>query len=122
MIGLDAIVRRRVTRAFDLLGRAEWEAVVADLAADVHHGHEFRVHRVAVAGPPWDMRVAVQWTATLRPAIGEPYDNEGTHWLRIHRGRVTGFHAYLNTQRIAEACEEMARHGIAEAAAGPITS
>jgi ketosteroid isomerase-like protein len=66
------------------------------------------------------MSVAVQWTARLRPAAGEAYENDGTHWLLIRRGKVTAFHAYLDTQLIAAACEEMARRGIDEAAAEPI--
>jgi hypothetical protein len=35
-------------------------------------------------------------------------------------GKVTYFHAYLDTQRIDRACREMAEAGVAEAAAGPI--
>jgi ketosteroid isomerase-like protein len=149
---MRAIVRRRIVRVFRQLEESDWDAVVAGLAPDVHHvfpgrhplggerhdreaarrwferlgrlypGHDFRVQRVAVAGPPWRMSVAVQWTATLRPASGEPYENEGAHWLAIRWGRVTAFHAYLDTQRIAAACEAMAREGIAEAAAAPIVS
>jgi ketosteroid isomerase-like protein len=84
-------------------------------------GHAFRVQRTLSGGWPWDTWVALQWIAELRPAIGEPYTNHGTHWVRIRWGRVTSFHAYLDTQLIAEACEEMAAAGIAEAEAPPIS-
>lgn len=152
MMGVDAVVRRRMQRVFTQLSRGEWEAIVQGLDPRVHHvfpgrhalggerhdreavllwfqrlgrlypGHAFEVQRVAVSGPAWDLKVAVQWTAFLRPAAGEEYENQGAHWIRIRRGRVTAFHAYLDTQRIAEACEEMARRGITEAAEPPILS
>ena len=148
MLGL--IARRRVAQTFERLGRGEWEPIVAGLAEDVHHvfpgdhplggarhsrpavlswferlgrlfpGHEFEVHRTVVGGAPWDFWIAVQWTARLRPQAGDPYDNEGAHWIRVRRGKVVLFHAYLNTQLIADACRRMATAGIAEAAAPPI--
>ena len=144
------IVRRRTVETFAQLSRGEWEAATAGLADDVWHvfpgrhplggerhtragvarwferldhlfpGHTFRVHRVASRGWPWDTWVAVQWSAELRPAVGEPYENHGSHWIRIRWGKVRSFHAYLDTQLIAEACEEMARAGVAEADAPPI--
>ncbi len=143
-------VRRRMVRVFDQLSRGEWEAACAGLAEDVWHvfpgehplggerntrvevmrwferlgrlfpGHTFRVHRVVSRGWPWSTWVAVQWSAELRPAVGEPYENHGAHWLHIRWGKVRSFHAYLDTQLIAKACEEMARAGVAEAAAPPI--
>jgi hypothetical protein len=35
---------------------------------------------------------------------------------------VTYFHAFLDTQRIADACRQMAEAGVEEAAAAPIVS
>jgi len=85
-----AIVRRRTARVFDRLSRGEWDAIVADLAPDVHHvfpgdhplggerhhrdavlrwferlgrlfpGHDFAVHRVVLRGGPWSTWVTVQ--------------------------------------------------------------
>jgi ketosteroid isomerase-like protein len=145
------LARRRVRKTFERLSRAEWDAVVAELSDDVLHafpghsplggtrhsreavrgwfdrlgrlypGHDFEVGRIAVAGPPWDLSIAVSWTARLRPAVGTPYENAGAHWIRVRRGRVVEFHAYLDTQLIAEACQVMADAGIEEAAAPPIT-
>ena len=71
-------------------------------------------------GPPWSTWVAVQWTARLRPAEGEDYTNHGSHWIHLRWGKATYFHAYLDTELIADACHEMARRGVEEAAAGPI--
>jgi ketosteroid isomerase-like protein len=150
MIVVDRIVRRRIARVFDLLGHGAWQEIVDGLAPDVHHvfpgehplggerhsraavllwferlgrlfpGHDFEVERVVVAGWPWEMWVAVQWRARLSPLAGDPYENEGAHWLHIRRGKVVAFHAYLDTQRIAAACAEMAQQGVLEASAAPI--
>jgi ketosteroid isomerase-like protein len=146
------IVRRRVVEMFARLSRGEWESVAERFAVSVHHvfpgnhplggerhtreavlrwlerlgrlypGHEFEVHRVTASGWPWDMWIAVQWTAHLRPQAGDPYANDGAHWIRIRWGKVTCFHAYLDTQRIADACARMAELGVTEAAATPILS
>jgi len=144
------VVRRRDVEVFDAISRGDWATATQGLANDVHHvfpgehplggerrdkvavlrwferlgrlfpGHTFTVHRVAVTGLPWDLRVAVQWTARLTPAAGAAYTNEGAHWLRLRGSRVVAFHAYLDTQRVAQACAVMAEAGIEEAAAAPI--
>lgn len=85
-----SIVRRRVAAMLDRLSSGEWDSVVA------------------------------QWTARLRPCTGETYSNDGAHWIRVRWGKVTCLHAYLDTQRIANACRQMAEEGVAEAAAAPI--
>lgn len=65
--------------------------------------------------------MALERIAHLRPADGsEAYENHGAHWIRIRWGTVTHIHAYLDTQRVAAACDRMAAAGIAEAAAEPI--
>jgi ketosteroid isomerase-like protein len=145
-----AIVRRRSASMFELLSRGEWPKIVAQLANDVHHvfpgdhplggerhsreavqawferlgrlypGHDFEVHRVASRGWPWSTWVAIQWSARLKPQHGEPYMNHGAHWIHIEWGKVTSFHAYLDTQRIARSCAEMTAAGVDEAAATPI--
>jgi ketosteroid isomerase-like protein len=144
------IVRRRTVAIFERLSRGEWRSVVERLSEQVHHifpgthplggerhtraavlcwferldrlfpGHTFQVHRVASRGWPWSTWVAVQWSAQLRPQVGEPYVNHGAHWIHIGWGKVKTFHAYLDTQRIVEACDEMARRSVNEAAAAPI--
>jgi hypothetical protein len=42
------------------------------------------------------------------------------HWIHLRWGRATYFHAYLDTERVAEACRMMAAGGVPEAAAPPI--
>ena len=145
-----AIVRRRTAQMFERLSSGDWQPAVEGLSDDVHHafpgdhplggerhtreavsawferlgrlfpGHEFEVHRVVSRGWPWSTWVAVQWTAELRPQVGSSYTNHGAHWLHIRWGKATYFHAYLDTQRVAVACREMADRGVEEAAAPPI--
>lgn len=147
---MNLIARRRVEATFAHLSRGAWVAVTEQMAADVHHifpgdhplggerrsrdavlrwferlgrlypAHNFQVHRVVSGGWPWDLWIAAQWTAQLSPAVGQPYANEGAHWLRVRRGKVVYFHAYLDTQMIERACQEMARAGNPEADAEPI--
>ena len=135
---------------FARLSAGDWDAMVAGLTEDVHHvfpgdnplggerhsrdavrrwferlgrlfpGHDFEVHRVISSGWPWSTWVTVRWSAQLRPAEGPAYTNHGTHWIHLRWGKATYFHAYLDTELIADACDHMARHGIEEAAAAPI--
>ena len=145
-----AIVARRVRAVFGHLSRGDWDPILAGLADDVHHVfpgdnalggerrsreavgrwfdrlgrlfpvHEFTVHRVAPRGWPWDTWVAVEWSARLGPSTGEPYANDGAHWIHIRWGKVDAFHAYLDTERVSAACDAMAAAGVEEAAAPPI--
>jgi ketosteroid isomerase-like protein len=147
-----AFVRRRVSEIFDALSRGDYEVALAGMADDVHHvfagesplGGErhsrdavrawferlfrlyeelrFDVGRVTVSGPPWNIVVGVEWLGHARPKAGEPYDSEGFHIINIRRGRVAYFHAYEDSQKVAEACQQMAAAGIAEGAAPPIVS
>jgi ketosteroid isomerase-like protein len=146
-----ALIRRRVLAVFARLTAGDHASVVAQFANDVHHvfagahalGGErhsrdavqvwferlyrlcpqlrFEVGRVVSSGPPWNIWVAVEWVAHVTPAAGESYVNEGTHVIRIRRGRVAYLHAYEDSQKVAQACERMAAMGITEAAAPPIS-
>jgi ketosteroid isomerase-like protein len=145
------IAERRVRKLFATLGEGDAEKPLADVAEDVHHvfpgSHtlggerhsregmrrwferlyvlfpeiEFEVTSVAIKGPPWDMLVAVQWTDTGRCADGEPYDNQGAHWIRLRWGKAVQIRAYLDTEKVSRACDRMAAAGIPEATAAQIT-
>jgi ketosteroid isomerase-like protein len=146
------IAAGRARKVFADLTSGNDEAVMKDMAEDVHHifpgdnalGGErhsrdgfrrwlerlrrlvpelaFDVQEVAVKGPPWDMMIAVKWTDHGRAADGEPYDNAGAHWIRIRRGKGVYVQAYLDSDKVTAACKRMAAAGIEEAAAPPITS
>lgn len=145
-----ALVQRRVRDVFGRLSAGDWPSVLADATDDVHHvfpgnhplggerhsreavarwferlyrlfpGLQFEVRRIVAGGWPWSTWVGVEWVDRTTPADGEPYANEGAHWIQIRWGKVTYIHAYLDSQRVAAACEQMAASGIEEAAAEPI--
>jgi ketosteroid isomerase-like protein len=133
------------------LSEGRWRETLGDVAEDVHHtfpgnhalggerdsraamerwferlgrlfpGLQFEVLRVASRGWPWSTWVAVEWIDRTTPVEGEPYENEGAHWIHLRWGKATYIHAYLDTQRVADTCERLAAQGIEEAAAEPIT-
>ena len=146
-----AIARRKARQTFDKLSAGEWRDTLGDIHPDVHHifpgdnamGGErhsrdamerwfervftlfpdlnFDVKKVAVRGWPWDMWVSVEWVDRATPQGGAPYENEGAHWIRSQRGKATYIHAYLDTEKVTEACEQLAAAGVEEAKAPPIT-
>ena len=143
-------VERRVRETFRRLSEGDWEAQVAQMPSELVHvfpgDHalggvrrtpegmrrwfgrlyaifpdlHFEVKRVVVRGWPWDTHVAVEWVDRATPTDGVPYVNEGTHFLRLRRGRLVYLRAYCDTQKVAEVCERLAWMGVAEAAAPPI--
>jgi ketosteroid isomerase-like protein len=146
-----AIARRKAQATFEALSRGDWESALKDVAPDVHHvfpgdnaiGGErhskealqrwferlyrlipdlrFEVRRIAVKGWPWDMMVAVEWADHGHASDGVAYENEGAHWIRLRRGKATYIHAYLDTEKVTAICDRLARAGVAEAAAEPIS-
>ena len=83
-------------------------------------GLDFEVKRVLVRGWPWRTVAMIEWVDRARPADGSPYVNEGCHVLRFSWGRLVGLHAYLDTQKVEETLDRLARRGIEEASAPPI--
>ncbi|MFL5910107.1 MAG: nuclear transport factor 2 family protein [Gaiellaceae bacterium] len=82
----------------DHRGRAEIGAWFERFAA---LGPHFTIHDVTVAGPPWNMRAAVQFSDRIAVPGGNDYTNEGVIWLRMRWGRVLEDRTYLDTQRVA---------------------
>jgi ketosteroid isomerase-like protein len=144
-----AFVERQIRTAFRQLSEGEYEAVLAQMAPEVTQvfpgDHalggvrqtraamrrwfarlyaifpdlRFEVTRVLVRGWPWDTTVAVEWIDRATPGDGIPYVNEGTHVIRLRRGRIVELRAYSDTQKVAAVCERLAARGVAEAAAPP---
>jgi ketosteroid isomerase-like protein len=146
------LAQRRVRAVFAALSEGDYETALAGLADNIHHrfagehplGGErhdkaavrlwferlfrlfpelrFTVTKTAATGWPWDMTVVAEWEAQVTPQLGGRYVNKGAHVVRVRRGRVVCLHAYEDSQAVAAACQQMAAHGIAEAAAPPIES
>ena len=142
---------RKARGIFEALSRGDWQSTLEDVARNVHHtfpgenalGGErhsreamerwferiyrlipdlnFEVKRVAVKGPPWDLKIAVEWRDWGHGADGVAYDNDGAHWIRIQRGKATYIHAYLDTEKLTAVTDRLAAAGIAEATEPPIT-
>ena len=81
----------------------------------------FEVKEVTVQGWPWKATVMVQWENQERARDGQPYANQGTHVVRLRRGRVIYLHEHLDSQRVAEVCRRLVEQGGSEVAAEPIT-
>lgn len=142
-----AIARRQARKAFRDLSAANWERVLDGVADDVHHifpgqhalggerhskeamrrwferlfrlypSIEFEVKRVSAHGWPWDMWIAVEWADPGVAKDGEPYANEGAHWMHIRWGRGVYVHAYLDTQVLVASLARLGAAGESEALA-----
>jgi ketosteroid isomerase-like protein len=147
-----ALVRRRIRRVYANLSKGNYAPLINGVAADVHHlfpgdhplGGErhsrealerwfervyrlfpnlsFEVEEVISRGWPGNTVAAVQWVDYATPQDGEPYVNQGTHFVRFRWGRLVYIHADLASQRVAETCRRLADKGVEEAAAAPITA
>jgi ketosteroid isomerase-like protein len=145
------IVARLVRRAFEAVGSGDAEAATGDVDDDVHHifpgdnalGGErhsktamirwfqrlfylipelnFEVKKVAVRGWPWSTVVLVEWRDWGEARDGVPYENEGAHAIHMRWGKADYIHAYLDTEKVSAICERLARSGVEEASAPPIT-
>jgi len=133
-------VRRQIRRAFAELSAGNWPALLERMAPDVLHsfagssviggsrqgvdavrewsdrvqellpGLTFEVHTIAVDGNPLDTRVGVEWTNRADLPDGSRYENRGAHIIRMSRGRITSFSAYLDD---VTALDEALDHAIA---------
>jgi ketosteroid isomerase-like protein len=64
---------------------------------------DFTVDDVAVAGPPWNLRIATRWRNDPRAADGRVFPNRGMQYLRLRFGRVVEDELYEDTQVLADA-------------------
>lgn len=65
-------------------------------------GPTFVIHDVAVAGPPWNMRVFFRFSDRIAIPGGGEYRNEGMEYLRIRWGKTREQRVYLDTQKVAD--------------------
>lgn len=144
-------VRHQIRTAFADLSAGDSAGLVARMHPDVHHafpgrhalggervgradvgawfdrlfrllpGLEFDVRTIAVDGNPLDTRVGVEWTNTGTLADGSRYANRGAHVLRLRRGKLVAFHAYLDDgAALDDALTRLEAFGLTEAGAAQI--
>lgn len=96
-------------------------AIEAWLKRFVELGPRFVVHDVAVAGPPWNMRVCFRFSDRITVPGGGDYDNEGMEYLRMRWGMIREQRVYLDTERVARLDARLAAAGYpgSKAASGP---
>ena len=65
-------------------------------------GPNLLVHDVAVAGPPWNMRILFRFSDSIAIPGGGRYENEGMEYLRIRWGKAREQRVYLDTEKVAQ--------------------
>jgi ketosteroid isomerase-like protein len=64
-------------------------------------GPNLIVHDLAVAGPPWNMRILFRFSDSIEMPGGGRYENEGMEYLRIRWGKAREQRLYLDTEKVA---------------------
>ena len=144
------IFKQQVTKGFQNISRANFDAVLNLFAPDIHftfvgdhalggdwHDRAMakrwfeRVHRlfpdlqltpkqIRVAGWPWDITVTTQFEIRATLPDKSPYHNEGVQILRIQWGKIVSDYLIEDTQLLSKALAQIAGSGNAEAGAVPL--
>ena len=62
---------------------------------------KFSVRDVAVAGPPWNMRVFMRFSDRIVAPDGYVYENEGMEHIQIRYGVIREIRVHLDTEKVA---------------------
>jgi len=62
----------------------------------------FSVGEVAVAGPPWNMRIMFRFSDRIVAPDGFDYRNAGMEYVHMRFGKIVEHRVHLDTQRVAE--------------------
>ena len=73
-----------------------------------------------ISGMPWDTLVVAQLAIRATLSDGRPYENVAMQMLRLRWGKVIEDFVYEDTYILVNELENMAQHGVSEAAAQPI--
>jgi ketosteroid isomerase-like protein len=147
-----AIVKQIARKNFERVNQKDFDALVKDCVADVHHrfygshalsgerhdreavrrwferlgrlapGLTLTVHDVWVKGLPHDTAIIMRWSAKDTLIDGSPYRNHDVHILKMRWFKVVDIDAYEDSQAVAENLKLQAAHGVEEAAEPPILS
>ncbi|MDO3647382.1 nuclear transport factor 2 family protein [Nocardia mangyaensis] len=91
---------------------ARWARLLPDLAFDVTD--------VMVAGPPWRMKVAVEWVQTGEADRVGAYRNTGVHIIQLRWTRTVSQRVHCDTAALADYLHRLRASGVREASADPI--
>jgi ketosteroid isomerase-like protein len=61
---------------------------------------EFTVHEVAVAGPPWNMRIFMRFSDRIVGPSGYVYENEGIERIHVRHGLIREIRVHLDTEKV----------------------
>ena len=81
----------------------------------------FEIHEIDVHGLPWNTQVVVRWTERNSGTDGVPTSASGFHIARIAWGRMTRLEILPDTVMLVRTLERLAKAGVGEASALPIT-
>lgn len=144
------VVRSKLRRAFRLINAGAYDLIVAQFAPQhqhIMHGRHalagarttrrttalwydrlkrllpdlrFDVHRIVVAGWPWDTTATVDWTDHFTLPDGSRGSNQGVHVFKLRWGKVHALAIHCDTARLQDYCTRLAEMGVHEALADPI--
>jgi ketosteroid isomerase-like protein len=75
---------------------------------------------IVVNGGPWATTVATRFRVEATLPGGEPYENEGMQYLRLHWAAIVEDRLYEDTERLCAALRFIANAGQSEALAAPL--
>ena len=144
------IFKRQVTKGFEHISRANFDAVLNIFAPDIHftfvglhalggdwHSREMakrwfeRVHRlfpdlqltpkqIRVSGWPWDVTIVTQFAIQATLPDKSQYCNEGVQVLRVRWGKAVYDYLIEDTLLLSAALATIAASGNAEAKEKPL--
>ena len=61
---------------------------------------QFNVEDVAVAGPPWNVRIFMRFNDRILAPNGYVYENEGMEHIAMSRGLIREIRVHLDTEKV----------------------
>jgi ketosteroid isomerase-like protein len=112
-IGQHALGGRRT----NLSATRKWYERLLRLLPDI----SFEVTRIEVRGAPWNTVAVADWTETNSGTDGVRTANAGVHVVHLVWGRMSRLQILTDTFALQETLDRLARAGVKEARASPIT-
>jgi ketosteroid isomerase-like protein len=112
-IGQHALGGRRTS----LAATRKWYERLLRLLPDI----SFEITRIEVRGPPWNTIVLADWNETNSGTDGVRTANNGLHVIHLVWGRMSRLQIITDTFALQETLDRLARAGVVEAHAPPIT-